>query len=154
MATTEVYERILDELAKGEMEELERLVFLALRRVYPKARTRRGLLADIYGYVTDGSENINNNTKDRKIREAIASLFNKGIPIVSSSGESGYRLDVNLDDWEDMIEELKSRRNSIDDRIQTANKIVKKIHVLGLDVIPAVVPTTAKQLSLLGEREA
>lgn len=35
MARTDVYERILDELANGELEELECKIFHFLRRVYP-----------------------------------------------------------------------------------------------------------------------
>ena len=50
MSRTDVYERILNELADGELDELEVKVFHFLRRVYPAPLTRYDLLECIFGY--------------------------------------------------------------------------------------------------------
>lgn len=149
MATTETYDRILDELAKGELEELEIKVFHALKRVYPKARTRRALLFDVFGLIVGPGFNINNSKEDRKIRLAIASMFDKGIPVVSSSGSSGYCIQIDAEKWTVMVNELESRKVSIEGRLHTAKIIQAKIRRIGLEVIPPTVPSTPKQLSLL-----
>lgn len=149
MSTTTVYEHILDELAQGEMKELERKVFQSLRRVYPSSRSRTGLLFDCFGYEPEPRENLNNNSDDRKIRIAIASLFDKGIPIVSTSGAAGYRLDIDAESWADVVYELESRAISLQARLHTAKVIQAKIRRIGLEAIPPAVPTKPQQLSLL-----
>ena len=146
MTTTPIYERILDELAAGEMAEIEREIFTLLRRAYPSSVTRERLVEELYGYTpTD----INGDTKDRKNRLVIQAMREKFIPIVSSSGESGYRLDVSQEAFDEMINELRSRRDRMDERIFQAIAIKAKIRMIGIDAIPTTVPQTAKQLSFM-----
>lgn len=145
----DVYQKILDELAQGEMKELERKVFQSLRRVYPAARSRTGLIYDVFGYEPRPIENLNNNSDDRKIRLAIGSLFDKGIPIVSSSSEAGYCIDIDAEKWTRMVRELESRKVSLEAKIHTAKAIQANIRKIGLESIPSTVPTKPRQLSLM-----
>lgn len=150
MARTEIYEHILDQLANGELSDIETKVYAALRRVFPAGTlTRYDLIEAVYGYRPGADENLNNNTDDRKIRTAIASMFDKGIPVVSHSGGAGYRIDIDLDAWSVVIEELSGRKNSLDIRLESAYRIVANIKVAGRNAIPTDVPQSPKQLSLL-----
>lgn len=121
MTESGVYERILDELAAGEMTERQRQVFGVLRRVYPSAISRRELVLQLDGYWPD---DINGDRCDRKNRKAIQALRDMKIPIVSSSSQAGYRLDVS----EEMIKAM-----------------------VGLETIPSELPANedAEQLSLM-----
>lgn len=136
MARTEVYETILQELADGELDELEIKVFHFLRRVYPASLTRYDLLECIFGQRPAEDENLNNNTDDRKIRAAIASMFEKGVPIVSTSGGAGYHIDIDLDKWADVIAELEGRKATISTRLDAAYRIVGHIRKSGINAIP------------------
>ena len=152
MARTDVYERILDELASGEMEDLQRNIFHVLRRVYPAPLTRYDLLEMVCGYRPGEGENLNNNTDDRKIRMAIASMFEKGVPIVSTSAGAGYRIDIDLDSWSVLVNELEGRKSTINEKIEAAQRIVKRIETAGRDTIPTDVPTSPRQLSFMEAR--
>ncbi len=148
MSTTKIYEGILDDLAQGELEKLERDIFHAMRRVYPMSRSRAELLSDIFGYLPPPEENLNNNRHDRKIRAAIASMFSKGIPIVSSSSDAGYRIDVDEEHWTELIRELEHRRDAMSQRIDAARRIRFTIIEKGREAIPTQVPATPRQLNL------
>lgn len=151
MARTDVYQQILDDLASGEMEDLEVKIFHFLRRVYPSALTRYDLLEMVFGYRPAEEENLNNNTDDRKNREAIASMFLKGVPVVSTSGGAGYRLDIDLKSWNELVSELDGRKSSIEKKADAARQIVKNIQQAGRSAIPTDVPVTPKQLSFIGD---
>jgi len=151
MSRTDVYERILDELAGGQMDEIEAKVFQALRRAYPASLTRYDLLESVFGYRPDPSENLNNNTDDRKNRLAISNMLSKGVPIVSTSGGAGYRIDIDLDSWSDMVHELEGRRFSLNEKIEAVERIVQRIETIGRSSIPTDVPVTPRQLSFIGE---
>lgn len=160
MARTDVYERILDELANGELEELECKIFHFLRRVYPAALTRRDLIECIFGYRPANEEDINNNTDDRKIRTAIASMFEKGVPIVSTSGGAGYHIDIDLEQWGKVAAELRAKKETISKKVEATYRIIRMIRKHGIDTIPSQVPqaniaTTGKQpvqLSYMGDQ--
>ncbi len=145
MARTDVYESILQELANGELEELEVKVFHFLRRVYPAALTRYDLLECIFGYRPDEDENLNNNTDDRKIRTAIASMFEKGVPIVSTSGGAGYHIDIDLSKWADVISELEGRKKTISLKLDAAYRIVGFIRKGGCNPVLCACPACAKE---------
>lgn len=151
MARTEVYESILQELADGELEELEVKVFHFLRRVYPASLTRRDLLEAIFGYRPGDKEDLNNNTDDRKIRTAIASMFEKGVPIVSTSGGAGYRIDIDLDQWNQLAAELETKKETITKKIDATYRIVGKIKSAGIDAIPTHVPQTVTMPAAAGD---
>lgn len=151
MARTDVYESILQELADGELDELEVKVFHFLRRVYPAPLTRYDLIECIFGYRPAEEENLNNNTDDRKIRTAIASMFEKGVPIVSTSGGAGYHVDIDLEKWSTVIAELEGRKATISTKLDAAYRIVGHIRKIGINAIPSRVPQTIKpqQLSFM-----
>lgn len=137
---TDVYERILQELADGELDELEVKIYHFLRRVYPASLTRYELLECVYGYRLAEGENLNNNGDDRKIRTAIAAMFDKGCPVVSTSAGAGYRIDIDLTVWEGMIAELEKREQTLHKRIDAAQRIVSQIQRAGRSAIPTSVP--------------
>lgn len=149
MARTEQYEAILKQLESGELNEIEKKVYAALRRVFPAGLTRYDLIEAVFGYRPAKDENLNNNRDDRKIRIAIESMFSKNIPIISNSGVAGYRINIDLKEWETSIVDLRSRRESLEERIEAANRIMNLIREAGRNAIPTDVPETPKQLSLL-----
>ena len=115
MARTPQYERLLAELDAGELRELERKVLDALLKA-PGGITRRGLIRVVYG--VEAQRNLSNDSHDRKIRKAIESLRNRMIPIISSSGKAGYRLDTSPEAIRNMIRELKSRIAHMEQKIE------------------------------------
>ena len=117
MAKTPQYEKLLAELDAGELSEIERKVLDALLKA-PSGITRRGLVRAIYG--VEAQRNLSNDPHDRKIRKAIESLRNRMIPIVSSSGKAGYRLDTSPEAIQNMIRELKSRIAHLEQRLEEA----------------------------------
>jgi len=116
--THPAYENLLEELAAGELTELQRKVF-ELLRANPDGLTRDQLVHHIFGYWPN---ELDGNTDDRKIRKAIEALRERLFPIVSTSSHPGYRLDVSREAVEKMIAELQSRRQKIDDQICAAAK--------------------------------
>lgn len=117
MARTPQYEKLLAELDAGELSELERKVLDALMKA-PGGITRRGLIRIVYGL--EAQRNLSNDPHDRKIRKAIESLRNRMIPIVSSSGKAGYRLDTSPEAIQNMIRELRSRIAHLEQRLEEA----------------------------------
>ena len=149
MSRTDQYQRILDELADGELDELQAKVFHFLRKVYPASLTRRELIDCIYGYRPADEEDLNNNTDDRKIRTAISTMFELGVPVVSTSGGAGYRIDIDMNSWNDMIVELQGKKKSFERKIEAAQRIVMKIQTHRINAIPTNVPATPRQLSFV-----
>lgn len=140
MARTEQYERLLDQLASGELSEIEKKVYSVLRRVFPAALTLYELIEIVFGYHPDKDENLNNSTEDRKIRTAIASMFEKGIPIISNSGSAGYCIDIDESHWDVTLVDLRSKEQSLREKVESAERIINLIRQLGRDAIPTDVP--------------
>lgn len=88
MTTTPQYDQLLAELAAGQLTELEQKVLDNLG-ASPEGLTRYELLERIFGpgsrYIAE-KRGLANSGDDRKIREAIESLRNNGVPVVSSTG--------------------------------------------------------------------
>jgi len=118
MNPSNVYETLLEELAAGELTDLQRKVFQLLRD-NPDGLARFQLVHRIFGYIP---VKIDGNTDDRKIRKSIERLRQRLFPIISTSGKPGYRLDTSREAVQKMIRELKSRRDRIDEQIQAASK--------------------------------
>ena len=108
------YAEMLHELS-GELEVIERGVFLALRN-HPAGLRRQQLVAIVF-QESRSPVMVNNDTKDRKIRKAIESLRKRGVPIVSSSGRAGYRLDGSEQGKQAMLRDLRSRRDRLNEMI-------------------------------------
>jgi hypothetical protein len=122
MTTTPQYDQLLAELAAGQLTELEQKVLDNLG-ASPEGLTRYELLERIFGpgsrYIAE-KRGLANSGDDRKIREAIESLRNNGVPVVSSSGKPGYRLDTSPEAVGSMIAEWQSRVENLQARIHKA----------------------------------
>ncbi|MBK9925424.1 MAG: hypothetical protein IPP66_09045 [Anaerolineales bacterium] len=114
MSRTPQYEKLLAELKAGKLPIIERKILDALYQA-PNGLTRRELVRIVFGQ--EAHTNLGNDTKDRKIRKAIESLRNRGIPIVSNSGKAGYKLDTNPENIACIVRELKSRINHLQQRV-------------------------------------
>jgi hypothetical protein len=114
------YEELLEELTH-ELPEIERKVFDALKRNRDGLK-REQLVAIVYGGTVKAGSILNNSTKDRKVRKAIESLRSRMVPIVSSSGQAGYRLDTSRQARERMLADLISRRDKLSELISRAAK--------------------------------
>ena len=106
MARTPQYQKLPNELESGKLTEIERKVLEALLKA-PNGLTRQGLIRIVFG--VEPQHNLTNDPYDRKIRKGIEGLRNRMIPIISSSGEAGYRLDTSPEAVENMIREWESR---------------------------------------------
>lgn len=117
----EVYDQLLEELAAGEMNDLQRQIFNLLRE-HPDGLNRYDLVEHIYDYrpVT-----LDGNIHDRKIRKAIEKLRQRLYPIVSTSGKPGYRLDVTKESAEKMLAELNSRIDHMQEQARAVQKFFK-----------------------------
>lgn len=118
---TNAYDLLLAELANGELGEVEQKVYEALKR-NPGGLLRAQLVAIVFGESVRAGSLTNNNTKDRKVRKAIEGLRARLIPIVSSSGKAGYKLDTSKEARDRMLADLRSRRAHLDDLIERATK--------------------------------
>jgi hypothetical protein len=116
--TNLVYEKLLEQLAGGEMTELQRSLF-GLLKAHPEGLTRPELVQNIYGY---WPANINGNADDRKIRKAIERMRRRLFPIVSTSSKPGYRLDTSREAVMKMIGELQHRKTRLQEQINAAAK--------------------------------
>jgi hypothetical protein len=104
MPTTKIYDELLAEVT----DELERQVLEFLMQC-PSGVTRSVLIMHVYG-VWVPPEELANNVYDRKIRKTIEALSLKhGLPIVSSSGKSGYKLSDDPNEIEEMAREFDGR---------------------------------------------
>lgn len=117
----ETYKSLLEELAAGEMNDLQRQIFNLLRD-HPDGLSRYNLVEQIYGYrpIT-----VDGNIHDRKIRKAIEKLRQRLYPIVSTSGKPGYRLDVTKEAAEKMLAELNSRIDHMQEQARAVQKFFK-----------------------------
>lgn len=112
------YENLLLELSSGELTDLQRKVYDLLKK-YPDGLSRENLVYMIYGYLP---VQLAGNTDDRKIRKAIERLRQRLFPIISTSAKPGYRLDFSRQAVAKMLAELQSRRDHIQEQINSAAK--------------------------------
>lgn len=143
MTRTAQYEAVLNELAAGNLDQLQQRVLDVLRRAYPHGLSREQLIQQIYGYSVD---DLPGSTEDRRIRKAIEAMRLAGIPIVSTSGEPGYRLDVSDAAFAAMDAELASRENHLRDRRNAIQQTRQKIRAMGVSAIPQDAPRKATQI--------
>lgn len=115
---TPQYEQILKELDEGQRIAIAHRLFDLLKS-HPAGLDRRQLVLLVFGQ--PARPNINNDTRDRKIRETISAMRARFIPIISTSGEAGYRLDDSEQARESMLAELIKRRDSINAQIEAAS---------------------------------
>lgn len=115
MPNTPEYKKLLMELNAGELPIIVRKIMDALLQA-PKGLTRKGLIRILFD--EEPENNLSNDTRDRKIRKGIEYLRNLGIPIVSTSGKAGYKLDTDPENIECMVRELKSRIMHLQQRLE------------------------------------
>ena len=120
MARTPQYQKLLNELKSGELTEIERKILEALLKA-PNGLTRQGLICIFFAM--EPQRNLANDPYDRKIRKGIEGLRNMMVPIISSSGEAGYRLDTSRGAIENMIRELESRIAHLQQKVQIARRL-------------------------------
>jgi hypothetical protein len=114
MSRTPQYEKLLAQLKAGELKEIERRIFKTFLQ-NPNGLTRQELVYTVFGARV--GRNLNNDTRDRKIRKGIESLRNRGVMIVSTSGGAGYKLDADTETIQCMLRELKSRITRLQERV-------------------------------------
>jgi len=117
MSHTPEYEKLLAELNAGELPIIAQQILNTLLQA-PKGITRKGLIRTVFG--EEPGNNLSNDTRDRKIRKAIEHLRNLGLPIVSTSGKAGYKLDTDPENIEEMIREWESRIVHLQHRVDAA----------------------------------
>ena len=133
MSTTWIYEQIKKDLESGELKEREAAILTALL-YHTNGLTREALVR-----ITDGREaytDINADPADRKNRRAIAALRERLIPVQSSSGEAGYRLDATVEGLQEMLTEMEARKERAAEK---ANQIRAMIERCGASPIPSPV---------------
>lgn len=118
MQPSQIYEQLLQSLEKGNLDKLERQIFLLLKE-HPAGLSRQDLVLKIQGYWPDTLEG---NTDDRKNRKAIQRLRERLVPIISTSGQPGYRLDISRDGVDRMLAELRAKKNLLDKQIESTLK--------------------------------
>lgn len=117
MPHTPEYKKLLMELNAGELPIIVRKIMDTLLQA-PKGLTRKGLIRIVFD--VEPENNLSNDTRDRKIRKGIEYLRNLGIPIVSTSGKAGYKLDTDPKNIEEMIQEWESRIVQLRQRVDAA----------------------------------
>ena len=137
----QTYTKLLKEW-EATMDTLEARVFSILRQAYPEGRTRQQLVMDVYGELTQA--NINNDTHDRTIRKAISNMRLRDIPIFSTSGASGYRLDLSENDLGKLIGDMRRRRENIDSQIRSLEKTVARLKYARESKLPESYPPREK----------
>ncbi len=114
---TPVYERVIAEL-EAEGMEIARKIYRVLQD-NPDGVSRRELVQLVWG--RPARADIGNDTADRKNRATIAAMRARLIPVVSTSGDSGYRLDDSEEARRAMLAEMVSRREKLDEQIKAAS---------------------------------
>ena len=91
-------------------------------------------------------------------------MFEKGVPIVSTSGGAGYRIDIDLEQWNEVAKELESKKATFQKKVSAAYRIIRTIRKYGVNAIPSNVPQvrvtvsdaqapeTPVQLSFMGDQ--
>ena len=115
MTITPEYKKLKSELNAGELPILAYKILELLSQA-PSGLSRRELVRKVFG--GKPITHLGNDTRDRKIRKGIESLRDKGIPIVSTSGKAGYRLETDPQGIADMLDEMRSRIAHLERKVQ------------------------------------
>ncbi len=123
MSTTAIYQQIKADLDSGELKTREAAILSALL-YHNEGVTREQLVR-----ITDGRVaylDINADPADRKNRRAIAALRDRLIPVKSSSGEAGYRLDATVEGLREMLAEMEARRDKAAEKAQRVREMISR----------------------------
>lgn len=139
MQPDQIYEQLLQSLENGELNKLERQIFNLLKE-HPAGLSRQDLVFKIQGYWPD---TLDGNTDDRKNRKAIQRLRERLVPIISTSGQPGYRLDISRDGVDQMLAELRSKKNLLEQQIESTLKFYE------IPITYLTDPKEVKQLEMI-----
>lgn len=123
MSTTTQYDALLAQVT----DELSRQV-LEILAANPQGVSRSVLISKIYGVWVPDNE-LANSIYDRRVRKAIEAL-RKDWPIVSNSGEAGYRLSEDADEINQYALEQTSRARHEEEKAMQARRWPAKIRAI------------------------
>jgi hypothetical protein len=139
MQPDQIYQQLLQSLENGELNKLERQIFHLLKE-NPAGLSRQDLVFQIQGYWPD---TLDGNTDDRKNRKAIQRLRERLVPIVSTSGQPGYRLDISKDGVDQMLAELRAKKRLLEQQIESTLKFYE------IPIAYLTDPKEVKQLEMI-----
>lgn len=123
MAHTLKYEGIQLELESGALDEIQCAIHRLLLKT-PQGLTRAELIREVFG--EEPGRNLGNNTLDRKIRKGIERLRDLGVPIVSTSGKAGYKIQTDPTEIAAMIDEMESRIRHLKQKVQAIERFLRR----------------------------
>ena len=123
MAHTLKYEGIQLELESGALDEIQCAIHRLLLKT-PQGLTRAELIREVFG--EEPGHNLGNNTLDRKIRKGIERLRDLGVPIVSTSGKAGYKIQTDPVEIAAMIDEMESRIRHLKQKVQAIERFLRR----------------------------
>ncbi|HPO85125.1 MAG TPA: HTH domain-containing protein [Candidatus Hydrogenedentes bacterium] len=123
MAHTLKYEGIQLELESGALDEIQCAIHRLLLKT-PQGLTRAELIQEVFG--EEPGRNLGNNTHDRKIRKGIERLRDLGVPIVSTSGRAGYKIQTDPAEIAAMIDEMESRIRHLRQKVQSIERFLHR----------------------------
>jgi hypothetical protein len=126
MTHTLKYEGIQLELESGALDEIQSTIH---RRLLDTSQglTRAELIRDVFG--KEPGNNLGNNTHDRKIRKGIERLRDLGVPIVSTSGRAGYKIETDPTEIAAMIDEMESRIRHLKQKVQAIKLFLRRSRI-------------------------
>jgi hypothetical protein len=120
MTTNRTYSIILASMPPGLEKKVLEWLLIALESG-DHTFSREALIVKIFGYSVP-HDKLNTSTEDRQIRTAIKNLIVMGYPVISNSGEGGYRLEANAEAREAYILEIESRAERLKDKARDLRK--------------------------------
>ncbi|WKZ52681.1 MAG: hypothetical protein QY329_08055 [Anaerolineales bacterium] len=123
MAHTLKYEGIQLELESGALDEIHCAIHRLLLKT-PQGLTRAELIREVFG--EEPGHNLGNSTHDRKIRKGIERLRDLGVPIVSTSGKAGYKIQTDPTEIAAMIDEMESRIRHLKQKVQAIERFLRR----------------------------
>ena len=123
MSHTLKYEGIQLELESGALDEIQCAIHRRLLDA-PQGLTRAELIREVFG--EEPGRNLGNNTLDRKIRKGIERLRDLGVPIVSTSGKAGYKIQTDPAEIAAMIDEMESRIRHLRQKVQSIERFLRR----------------------------
>lgn len=123
MARTLKYEGIQLELESGALDDIQCTIHRLLLKT-PQGLTRAELIREVFG--EEPGHNLGNNTYDRKVRKGIERLRDLGVPIVSTSGKAGYKIQTDPTEIAAMINEMESRIRHLKQKVEAIERFLRR----------------------------
>lgn len=129
MASNPIYDHIKSELEGGELNLRAAKILRALmERINVQGQAAYLTRAEMVRVTDDRSpwQNIGDDPADRKNRLVINYLRERMIPVASSSGQAGYRLELSVEGLEEMRAEMVARRDKIGQGIAKIEDMIER----------------------------